>query len=89
MTQDIIQAGSFVLLQRDYNKNCVCILVFAQFSVFIARSKLNCGANGKLYGIRNLNNAVMGFWTVQRGLIRQFFTHNTYNLTLKRPDTHN
>jgi hypothetical protein len=30
--------------------------------------------------IRNLNNAVMGFWTVQRGLIRQFFTHNTYNL---------
>jgi acetoin utilization deacetylase AcuC-like enzyme len=23
--------------------------------------------------IRNLNNAVMGFWTVQRGLIRQFF----------------
>jgi hypothetical protein len=30
--------------------------------------------------IRTLINAVMGFWTVQRGLIRQFFTHNTYNL---------
>jgi hypothetical protein len=32
------------------------------------------------YLIRNLNNAVMGFWTIQKGLIRQFFTHNTYKL---------
>jgi hypothetical protein len=34
--------------------------------------------------IRNLNNAVMGFWTVQRGLIRQFYTHNTYNLICRQ-----
>jgi hypothetical protein len=34
--------------------------------------------------IRNLNNAVMGFWTVQRGLIRQIFTHNTYNLICRQ-----
>jgi hypothetical protein len=32
------------------------------------------------YHIRNLNNAVIGIWTMQRGLIRQFFTHNTYAL---------
>jgi hypothetical protein len=34
--------------------------------------------------IRNLNNAVMGFWTVQRGLIRQFFTHNAYKLICRQ-----
>jgi hypothetical protein len=31
-----------------------------------------------------VNNAVMGFWTVQRGLIRQFFTHNAYNLICRQ-----
>jgi hypothetical protein len=31
-----------------------------------------------------LNNAVMGFWTVQRGLIRQFFTHNAYKLICRQ-----
>jgi hypothetical protein len=34
--------------------------------------------------IRNLNNAVMGFWIVPRGLIRQFFSHNAYKLICRQ-----
>jgi hypothetical protein len=46
--------------------------------------KKRLSKEGSEWTIRNLNNAVMGFWTVQRGLIRQFFTHNTYNLICRQ-----
>jgi hypothetical protein len=41
-------------------------------------------ALGNRVDIRNLNNAVMGFWTVQRGLTRQFFTHIRSNLICRQ-----
>jgi hypothetical protein len=34
--------------------------------------------------IRNLNNAVMEFWSMQRCHIRQFFTHNSYKLKCRQ-----
>jgi hypothetical protein len=74
-----------VLLRCLRNKyNLLWLRVTMSYHCFNNLRAMFQGHLNRVLIIRNLNNAVMGFWTVQRGLIRQFFTHNTYNLICRQ-----